>query len=100
MEDRFIGFNEKRMHIFSELVRRYWNGSLNYISDLDDLATEIKEKYGYGSHEIPFIKDHIRLAMGLDPNGSELFEEELQLLRRNRGVHKPLVSRLEGPCTH
>ncbi|QOX66010.1 iron hydrogenase [Anoxybacterium hadale] len=100
MEDRFIGFNEKRMHIFSELVRRYWNGSLNYISDLDDLAAEIKEKYGYGEHEIPFIKDHIRLAMGLDPNGKELFEEELQMLRRNRGVHKPLISRLEGPCAH
>ena len=100
MEDRFVGFNEKRMHIFSELVRRYWNGSLNYISDLDDLAAEIKEKYEYSDQDIPFIKDHIRLAMGLDPNGNELFEEELQLLRRNRGVHKPIVSRVEGPCSH
>ena len=98
MENNFAGFHEKRMHIFSELVKRYWNGGLNYISDLDDLAREIKEQYGFLDREIPFIKDHIRLAMGLDPNGSGLFEEELNMLRKNGGVQRPIVSRVEGIC--
>ena len=68
MKDVYINFNKKRMHIFSELVRRHWNGNLNH------------------------------LAMGLDPNGRERFEEELDMIRESREIHKPIVSKVEGPC--
>jgi iron only hydrogenase large subunit-like protein len=98
MKDAFINFDEKRMYIFSELVRRYWNGSLKQIFELEEFAREIKDKYGFGEKEIPFIKDHIRLAMGLTPNGSDRFEEEIDMLRGGREVGRPIVSKVEGPC--
>ena len=37
MKESYVNFNEKRMYIFSELVRRYWNGDLSRISDLEEL---------------------------------------------------------------
>jgi iron only hydrogenase large subunit-like protein len=98
MKEAYNGFYEKRMHIFSELVRRYWNGELDRISDLEDLAQEIRGRYGFGEDEVPFIKDHIRLAMGLDPNGSDRFSGELDMIRRNREISRPVISKVEGPC--
>lgn len=100
MKESYMNFNEKRMHIFSELVRRYWNGSLNRISDLEELAREISEQYGFDESELPFIKDHIRLAMGLDPSGSGQFEEELDMMRNSREIHRPIVARIAGPCEY
>ncbi len=100
MKEAYRNFNEKKMHIFGELVKRYWNGNLNEASDLEALARQIKTKYGFEEQELPFIKDHIRLAMGLDPNGSQLFEEELDMIRKSREIHKPIVSRIGGPCEY
>lgn len=100
MEEKFIKFHEKRMFIFSELVKRFWNGKLNKISDLNELAEEIREKYGFSKQDLPFIKDHIRLAMGLDPNGGDMMEEELKLIRMSGEIHRPIVTRLEGPCEY
>jgi iron only hydrogenase large subunit-like protein len=100
MKDSFTNFNEKRMHIFSELVRRYWNGNLNQVTDLEELAQEIRAKYNFSENEVPFIKDHIRLAMGLDPSGSESFEEELDMIRKSSEINRPIVSRVEGPCEY
>lgn len=98
MKDVFTGFHEKRMYIFSELVRRYWNGNLDQIPDLDELVRDIKEKFGFDDSEVPFIRDHIRLAMGLSPSGSELFKEELDMMRGGGEIKKPIVSKVEGPC--
>lgn len=100
MKDAYQNFNEKKMHIFGELVKRYWNGNLNEVSDLESLARQIKTKYGFEEHELPFIMDHIRLAMGLDPNGNQRFEEEMDMIRKSREIHKPIVSRIEGPCEY
>lgn len=100
MKEAYRNFNEKRMHIFSELVRRYWNGNLNQISDLEELAREIQVKYDFDEQELPFIKDHIRLAMGLNPNGRERFDEELDMIRNSREINRPIVSRIEGPCEY
>lgn len=100
MKESYQHFNEKRMHIFSELVRRYWNGNLNQISDLEELAREIQIKYDFGEQELPFIKDHIRLAMGLNSNGRVRFDEELDMIRNSREINRPIVSRIEGPCEY
>jgi len=100
MEDRYINFNEKRMFIFSELVRRYWNGKLNNIEDLNDLAYDIKNKYGFSDDEMSFIKDHIRIAMGLDPNRGDDFKDELDMVKRNKEIKLPIVAKINGPCDY
>ncbi len=98
MEDRFKNFQEKRMVIFGELVKRYWNGKLNDSSDLNRLASEIVEKHGFLEQDLPFVKDHIRVAMGLDPKAGEDFQDELSLLRNSREIKLPVIARIEGPC--
>ena len=100
MSDRFSSFQEKRMHIFSELVKRYWNGTLQSNEDLNDFANEIKAKYGFSDKELPFIKDHIRVAMGLDPTGENEFTDELDLIKNSKEIRKPVVANIEGPCEH
>lgn len=100
MKESFVNFNEKRMHIFGELVRRYWNGKLNRISDLEELAIEIRKNYGFDEKDLPFIKNHIRLAMGLNPSENEPFETELDMIRNSREIQEPIVSRIEGPCEY
>lgn len=100
MKNKYINFNEKRMYIFGELVKRYWNGSLNTISDLEVLAEEIKVKYEFTDEEMPFIKDHIRMAMGLNPTGRGVFEHELDLMKESQGIKRPVVNQIEGPCQY
>ncbi|KUO73931.1 MAG: iron hydrogenase [Clostridia bacterium BRH_c25] len=100
MEYRYTNFNEKRMYVFSELVKRYWNGGLKSVDDLDTLADEIRNKYGFSDKEIPFIKNHIRVAMGLDPKGDDAFTDELDIVKGYKEIHQPVVARIEGPCEH
>jgi len=100
MKESFVNFNEKRMYIFSELVKRYWNGNLNRIKDLEELAHEIRDKYGFNEEDLPFIKNHIRLAMGLDVSKNLFFESELDMVKRSREIQRPIVSRIEGPCEY
>jgi iron only hydrogenase large subunit-like protein len=98
MENRFKDFQKKRMVIFGELVKRYWNGKLNKVEDLDALAREIKEKYEFLDEDLPFIKDHIRVAMGQDPRDGENFSDELSLIHKSREINKPVISKIDGPC--
>lgn len=98
MANRFENFQEKRMVIFGELVRRYWNGKLNDSSDLNRLAAEIGEKYGFLEDDMPFIRDHIRVAMGLDPRTGEDFRDEINLVRSSREIRLPVIAKIEGPC--
>ncbi|WP_069998061.1 [Fe-Fe] hydrogenase large subunit C-terminal domain-containing protein [Cellulosilyticum sp. I15G10I2] len=100
MENKYIHFSEKRMYIFSELVKRYWNGNLNSIADLDALADDIKEKYSFTQKEMPFIKNHIRMAMGQNPKGDEAFKDELDRVKNFKTIEKPIVNKLEGPCEY
>lgn len=100
MEDRYTNFNEKRMYVFSELVKRYWNGSLNSAADLAVFADEIKNKYGFSDKEIPFIKNHIRVAMGLDPKDDDAFTDELNIVKDCKEIHHPVVARINGPCEY
>ncbi|MFA5527629.1 MAG: [Fe-Fe] hydrogenase large subunit C-terminal domain-containing protein [Peptostreptococcales bacterium] len=98
MEEKYIGFNEKRMYVFGELVKRYWDGHLNDVTDLKQLALEIKNKYSFSDIDLPFIKDHIRVAMGQNPKGPEEFSDELSLVKKCDCVSQPVVARIEGPC--
>lgn len=88
------------MKIFGELVKRYWNGNLKDIDDLNELSQEIKEKFNFMDEDTTFIKEHIRIAMGLDPNGNDEFKDELDIVRNSRSVSEPIVAKIQGACEH
>jgi hypothetical protein len=73
---------------------------LKSADDLAALADEIKWKYGFSHTEMPFIKDHIRVAMGLNPTGDDLFSDELEIIKGSREISQPVVARIKGPCEH
>lgn len=100
MNDKYLNFDEKRMTIFSELVKRYWNGDLKNVIDLDELAEHIKTEYGFDDSDLSFIRNHIRIAMGQDPRGDEQFNNELDILKSSNRVLQPVVSKVEGPCEY
>lgn len=88
------------MFIFSELVKRYWDGNLNSAKDLNDLADDIKRKYDFSDEEMPFINDHIRIAMGLDPEGNKAFNNELDIIKNSKEINLPVVAKIDGPCEY
>jgi len=98
MESRFSSFQEKRMKIFGELVKMYWNGQLNNIDDLNNLTTHIMKKFNFVEEDIPFIRDHIRIAMGLDPREGQDFKDELDLVRKSEAVGEPVIAKINGVC--
>lgn len=98
MKSRFAGFQDKRMRIFGELVKMYWEGKLNTVSDMNRLASELRIKLDLSDHDMPFIKDHIRIAMGLDPRGDTDFTDELDIVKRSDAVGEPIIAKIEGPC--
>jgi iron only hydrogenase large subunit-like protein len=88
------------MKIFGELVRKFWDGKLNNVDDLETLVQEIKEKYGFKAEDIPFIKDHIRVAMGLDPRGDIDFDDEIDMVKNFKTIKEPVVTKIEGVCDY
>ncbi len=100
MNNRFNGFQEKRMKIFGELVKRYWNGELKTSDDLNNLSAELKEKFNFLDEDTSFIKDHIRIAMGLDPTGNAAFSDELDIVGNSRAVGEPIVAKIHGVCEY
>jgi iron only hydrogenase large subunit-like protein len=97
---RFAGFQEKRMKIFGELVKMYWNGQLNGADDLNRLTVHIMDKFGFTEQDIPFIQDHIRIAMGLDPKPGQPYSDELDLVKKSVAVSEPIIARIEGVCEY
>ncbi len=93
-------FDEKRMKIFGEIVRRYWDGTLKDSNDLEALAQDILTRYSFETDDLPFIRDHIRVAMGLDPQGEAGFGDELEMMKTARRISRPIISRIEGPCEY
>lgn len=100
MNNRFTGFQEKRMKIFGELVKRYWNGDLKDINDLNKLSGEIKEKFNFLDEDMPFIKDHIRIALGLNPAGDTEFRDELDIVGKSGAIGEPIVAKIQGVCEY
>ncbi|NLY45848.1 MAG: iron hydrogenase [Tissierella sp.] len=85
------------MFIFQELIKAFWNRRIKDVSDLEDLVNDIKIKYDFKDSDLPFIRDHMRVAMGLNPKGNVRFEDELDLLKSNKITH-PIVTNIDGPC--
>ncbi|MEN6314850.1 MAG: [Fe-Fe] hydrogenase large subunit C-terminal domain-containing protein [Clostridiaceae bacterium] len=100
MDNMADKFQEKRMLIFGELVKRYWSGSLKSAEDLNRLSLDIKEKFNFAEADLPFIKDHIRIAMGLDPTGKPDFNDELDIVARSEEVGEPIIAKIHGVCEY
>lgn len=100
INNRFADFQEKRMKIFGEVVKRYWNGKLNKTEDLNALAEDIRQKYGFMEEDMTFIKDHVRIAMGLDPRGKAEFHDELDIIRNSKEISTPIIAKLQDACEY
>lgn len=97
LKKAYRDFNEKRMFIFQELIKAFWNGDVKKPSDLECLANLIKNKYGFDDSDIPFIRDHMRVAMGQDPKEGRKFRDELDRMKLEK-INHPIVTNVEGPC--
>ena len=98
--EKFTNFQRKRMLIFRELVKKFWHGEIKDSGDLEKITEEIRDKYGFSATDIPFIKDHIRIAMGLDPTGKGEFSTEIDQIKNHRAVQTPVISKLDEACKH
>jgi hypothetical protein len=99
LEEKYKDFTVKRMFIFNELVKGIGR-ELSTAEDLEELAVFIRDKYGFRDDEMPFIKNHIRIAMGLDPRGEEGFSDELEWLKQSGRVDLPVIAKIDGPCEY
>jgi iron only hydrogenase large subunit-like protein len=97
MEDRFNNFQNKRLEIFKELIKRKWENPITN-EDLEKIARQIIDKYGFKEDEITFIKDHIRVAMGLNPNNNKSFTDELDYLKKHPQIESPILTKIDGVC--
>ncbi len=97
MQQRFKDFQQKRMEIFRELIKRQWEKPLTN-EDLEIIADEIIRKYGYQDEDAAFVKDHIRVAMGQNPNQQRSFTDEAEILQTIPQVTRPILTKIEGAC--
>ncbi|GAB6100675.1 [Fe-Fe] hydrogenase large subunit C-terminal domain-containing protein [Halanaerocella petrolearia] len=97
MLNKFKDFQKKRMEIFREIVKRGWEEDLTN-HNLDQLAQEIKKEYGYQDKDISFIKDHIRVALGLDSTAEESFSNEIEEALNSDDIDRPIVTKIDGIC--
>ncbi|TCO79813.1 [Fe-Fe] hydrogenase large subunit C-terminal domain-containing protein [Marinisporobacter balticus] len=100
MNDKFHNFQDKRMKIFSEVVKKYWNKEIKDIHDLNNLAKEIKKRYNFKDEDMPFIQDHIRVAMGLDAKGNANFEDEVYQMKNFKKIGQPIIAKIDGACEY
>ncbi len=100
INSRFKDFQEKRMQIFAEVVKQYWEGELKSNEDLNNLVKYIKVKYNFKDEDSSFIQNHIRVAMGLDPSSKGKFEDEIESVKNLKEVKKPVVAKIDGICAY
>lgn len=97
MLEKYRTFYKNRMKIFRELIKGFWNESIKNDLDLESLALSIKNKYNFDHKEMPFIRNHMRVAMGLDPKSNTEFNNELNHIKSYK-ISPPVVTNIEGPC--
>jgi iron only hydrogenase large subunit-like protein len=97
MKDRFNNFEMKRAEIFRELVKKAWYGSLDN-RDLNEILSNMQAKYGYKNEEISFLRNHIRLLMGLNPRGDADFSDEAEKVKNFGKVSAPVINKIAGIC--
>lgn len=97
MSEQFKDFNHKRMEIFRELIKRQWERPLT-TEDLESIASEIMQKCGYRAEDATFVKDHIRVAIGLNPTDSATFTDEVRSMTDHPRIQRPVLAKIKGAC--
>lgn len=97
MLEKYRIFYKNRMKIFRELIKGFWNESIKDDLDLESLALSIKHKYNFDHKDMPYIRNHMRVAMGLNPKSNTEFNNELNDMKSNK-IAPPVVTNIEGPC--
>ncbi|EOC99235.1 [Fe-Fe] hydrogenase large subunit C-terminal domain-containing protein [Caldisalinibacter kiritimatiensis] len=96
MDSRFNDFQNKRMEIFREVVSRAWNGTLK--KDLPTLVEKIRHDYNFTNEDDSFIRDQVRVVMGLNPKGDVEFSDEFDIASKLKAVEQPIVTKIDGAC--
>lgn len=99
MKNEFYNFEDKRMELFERLVKKGWNNELSY-EELKKIANDFKKKYNFDKEDMPFINNHLRVAMGLDPNKDTEFSTELSDISDMDRFKGEIVTKIEGPCEY
>ncbi len=94
---KFDNFDKTRMFIFQELVKKFWNNEDHTDFDLASLAYEIQKQLDFDDNDIPFIKNHIRLCLGLDVNNNPDDNLVIPNDYHNR-VSLPIVEKIGHSC--
>ncbi|WP_053956468.1 [Fe-Fe] hydrogenase large subunit C-terminal domain-containing protein [Inediibacterium massiliense] len=97
MFNEFSEFQKRRMDLLEQLVKKKWFGELKSNEELSKLEQDLKEKYKI-KEDYGYVKDQIRLAMGLDPRGNMEFSDELDIIKNIKGIKPPVVTKMNDPC--
>ncbi len=91
--ERLANFTEIRDQIFKELLKNKWQNSLDK-EKLNLITEKIISKYNLKEKDIPYIKNHIRVAMGLNPLKNNFFNGDIEV----GVIEKPVVTKIDGIC--
>ncbi|WP_129599662.1 [Fe-Fe] hydrogenase large subunit C-terminal domain-containing protein [Anaerophilus nitritogenes] len=89
-------FQKRRMDLLEQLVKKKWYGELKTNQELSKLEHDLKEKYKI-KEDYGYVKDQIRLAMGLEPRGDVEFSDELDIIKNIKGIKPPVVTKMNEP---
>ncbi len=90
---RFANFSHIRNDIFKELLKKKWNSSLNK-KNLNIITKKILDRYNLNSDDAYYIKNHIRVAMGLNPTVDNYFANDIE----SGLIETPIVTKVDDIC--
>ncbi|MFW5976625.1 MAG: [Fe-Fe] hydrogenase large subunit C-terminal domain-containing protein [Bacillota bacterium] len=97
MDNKYKNFNQKRLELFRKIIKTSWNDNLTE-ENLNEIVYNFAEKYNFSEDEIPFIRDHVRVLLGQNPNRNQSFKDEIKYLEQNKPVESPILTKIDGIC--
>ncbi|MCK8823838.1 [Fe-Fe] hydrogenase large subunit C-terminal domain-containing protein [Fuchsiella alkaliacetigena] len=97
MKKELSDFQNQRMELFKKLVKEIWAGELTQ-EELREILAWLQEEYDYQAEDLSFLKDQLRVSMGLEPNQKGELSTELAELQELSRIEKPIINKVEGVC--
>ena len=97
MEKQFNDFAKKRLNLFKKIIKQRWKKSLTN-KDLEKIANDFVREYEFDKKDIPFIKNHIRVAMWQNPSNYPSFDKDLENLHNNHPIESPILTKIDSIC--
>lgn len=102
MKNRFENFAAKRSVLFKELLKKGWQGPLSG-SDIREVVNKFIERYHFAEGDKPFIINHVRVALGLDPI-EEVDENDydniVNQVEKLSSIESPILTKIDDACQH